>query len=313
MAKLSRKQRQKKKAKQLNVLKNQGYSQKQLQTLSNAEIERQSQKIISQRRAEIQRKEKARRKVEKANDLLNWKRNVLKSLGFEDEFLKTTYLRKVKVSDIKSYRAAVNGFEKDETGKLANINALSGEKYPFLYDTYRFNFNKIYKFPAGKGLALRFLDYTGESSVDDLMRTFHNMSNETLMAILEGIVRQPKTYNKKAPNRGAGTSSGRAGTFLSSVTDEKTAQTMLNIDNDKIARSRANEKKKRFHTGINSYWQTFGENGKPIITSMSGHECLVILNAVMYNVTEDSRDMYNGLYKNITKYIPEFKKILPKP
>ena len=287
--------------KQLEKKVSQSLSKKEVKRLSFADLQRQNNAIIQREKKRAQEEKRRQEKYRKAQELLDYKRESLRALGFDEKFLKTSYLRKIKKSDIEAY-------------KKGNEYALSVESYPFLYDSYGLDYNKIYTFPDGKGLYIAWQDYTGESTFEEILVRFNGLSNETLINILEGIVRQPPTYNKKAPNHGAGTSSGRAGTVRHAVCTNHVAKQMFKADNSKIGKAKKNEKKKRVHTGATGYFQTLTDGDNYIIRELTARECLVILNAVMYNITEESRvTYYNGLYTNITKYIPDFKKILPKP
>ena len=289
--KLSKKQRQKAKQKQVNLLKKQGYSSKKINQLSNAEIDRQYNKIVTENKLVQKRKTQSKKKYQKAVELQTWKFYELEKLGIPTEKLKTSYLRKVKKSDI-------------EKGNITR------ENYPFLFDSNNFDFDRVYHFPNGKGLYIAWLDYSGESTIEELMLRFSKFSNETLIEFLQGILDTPKQHNPSKKDSG---SSGRAGTFRSMITTDNVAEKMLKADNSKLQKSFSNTKKRRYHTGVNRYYQNITENGNPTIKSITGRELLIILNAIMYNITEDSRDMYTGIYKSITNQIPDFKLILPKP
>ena len=234
--------------------------------------------------------EQKQRKSQSAKRLHKKKQDKLLFLGIEPEFLSTTNLRKVKISDI-------------ENGNISKSN------YPFLFEktaNSHFNFDKRYYFPNGKGWYLAWLDYSGESTLEESLYRFMKFSNNTLIDMLKAILKQPPTYSK---DKDMG-SSGRAGDFRSFVTDNENATFMKNSDNSKIDENRA---KKRYHTGINRYWQTVGSDGKNIITSVTGRECLILLNAIFYNVIEDVRVNYQSVYDELVYYIKEFKKFLPKP
>ena len=290
--KLSKRQRQKAKQKQVNTLKKQGYSAKQISQLSNEEINKQYKHIVTEKRKQEKRKNLFKKQSESRAKKLDWKRNSLEALGFNPK-----YATRVKYDDIEAY-------------KRGEDYRLSIEKYPFLYDSNGFDFEKVYHFPNGKGLYIAWLDYSGESTIEELMHHFSKFSNETLIEFLQGILETPKQHNTSDKNSG---SSGRAGTFRSMITTDNVAEKMLKSDNDALKKSFSNTKKRRYHTGVNRYYQNITENGKPTIKSITGRELLIILNAIMYNVTEDSRDMYTGIYKSITNQIPDFKLILPKP
>lgn len=311
--KLSRKQRKQQRQKQLNVVKKQSknLSQKSLNTIPKKELDKLYNSIVTEQkkqnsiRLEKLKKEEEKRlksklKYEKSLELLEYKKQSLIALGFDEKFLKTSYLRKIKRSDIDAYKSG------DES-------ALSVEKYPFLYDSFGFDFNREYSF-GDKGLYLAWLDYFGEHSLEELINRFKNLSNETLIQILDGIIHQTPTYDKSAPNRGAGTSSGRAGGVNTGFYTDATAKMMFDSDNRNIAKGIENEKKKRVHTGSNKLYQLATSDGSYTIKKISGRQLLILLNAIFYNITEDTRfSTYSTLYKGITSRIPDFKKILPKP
>lgn len=291
---MNKRQKKKLQRKQEQTNVNQKVKRKKVRSYTQSSKKRSYESALKSEENRKKANQKLSQKYKNQVTLTSWKFHELDSQGIKLKYLTTTNLRKVKKKDI------VNN----------NINR---EKYPFLFDKNVFDFNKVYYFPDGKGLHIRFLDYSGENTIDELLQKFNNYSNESLIEFLTSIIIQSKTYNKKAENNGRGTSSGRAGTFRSSISTEKTAKMMTDIDNKKLQKSFENQSKKRYHTGTNKYWQTLSQDGGHIIKNMTGRECLVILNAIFYNVTEDSRDMYKGVYNNITRFIPEFKEILPIP
>lgn len=311
--KLSRKHRKQQRQKQLNVVakQNKNLSTKQLQSLSNVELEKQYKNIVSERRIQAniieqkranEAKEAAKKKAkyEAAKDLEFRKRESLKALGFDEKFLKTTYLRKIKISDIEEY-------------KKGNEYALGIEKYPFLYEGYGFDFDKVYSFGT-KGLYIAWLDYFGEETLENLMLRFNRYSNETLIQFLEGIVRTKPTYDKNAPNKGAGTSSGRAGGVNTGFYSEEAAKIMYDSDNRRIDSFYQNENKKRAHTITNKYYQLATTGDNFTIKEINGRQLLVLLNAIFYNITEDDRhSIYETLYSGIVKRVEPFKRILPEP
>ena len=311
MAKLSKKERQKKKSIQI-AEKRQNKQSKQTNLSSVRKTKNKNKYSITKREtlANInhenqikanEKRKKAKQKYYKAKQQLDYKKRSLEALGFDKKFLTTTNLRKVKMVDLEAYKAGDN-------------YKLSVENYPFLYPSYGFDFDKIYSF-GDKGLYLAWLDFSGEFSVEDLIARFTTLSNETLIEILDGIVHQAPTYNKNAPNGGAGTSSGRAGSVNVGFHTDSTAKMMFDSDNRSIQKSLENEQKKRLHTGINKYYQTIsGGDGNYTITEISGRKLLIVLNAIFYNITEDTRlNTYQTLYKGITSKVPDFKQILPKP
>ena len=292
--------RQKKKQQKQRILATIPQS-KQTKNLSFKELEKTYNYIVAEEEKRVIKERKKQEKYKASLDLLDYKRESLRALGFDEKFLKTSYLRKVKKSDIDAY-------------KKGNEYALGIEQYPFLYDSYGFDFEKVYSF-GNTGLYIAWLDYSGEHSIEEIMNRFKHLDNETLIAILDGIVRTKETYDKNAPNRGAGTSSGRAGTVISGFYSDSVAQLMTESNNNRIKDNLENEKKKRAHTLTNKYYQNVvGGGGEYTIKAISGRQLLITLNAIFYNITEESRyEKYNTLYDSITSKVPDFKIILPKP
>lgn len=303
--KLSRKKRKQQRQKQLNIVSQKKVvSGKQLQNISNLELEKLANQIIAERTRETnkrhQKREKAKEKYQKSVDLLEYKKQSLIALGFDENLLKTTYLRKVKKSDIEAF-------------KHGNEYALGIEKYPFLYPSHGFNFDRVYSF-GKQGLYLAWVDFSGEQTFEEICQPFRKYSNETLITYLEGIINQRETYDKNAPNNGAGTSSGRAGGLKKGFHSEKVASRMMEIDNEHIDKFLESHEKKRLHTGTNKYYQVAVGGGEHTIKEVNGRQLLILLNAVFYNITELNRaSEYSDLYDLITKRVPDFKMILPVP
>ena len=128
--KLSRAQRKKQREKQKNYLVRQGKISKN-SNVSQSEINRQYNAIISQQRVKNKEKNKSKEKYKKSLELQSWKFQQLDSMGFQPEQLKTTYHRKIKKKDI------------------LNDN-VTRENYPFLFDSFGFDFNNRYYFPDCK-------------------------------------------------------------------------------------------------------------------------------------------------------------------
>lgn len=229
---------------------------------------------------------KKKSKYEQQKALTQWKFEHLVALGIDPYILKVSVLRKVKKKDI-------------ETG---NINP---DTYPFLFPN-GFDFEKRYFFKDELGWFIMFLDYTGESTIEELLYRFALYSNKTLIEFLDYIVHAPKTGTK---NKG---SSGRAGIFRSMLTSENIAERIFETENKKLDNS-FNNIMKRVYKGNNRFWQCVGQDGKKIITNISGRETLIILNALMYNCLEDYRDLYGQLYRMLTNCFDDFKKFLPEP
>lgn len=306
--KLSRAKRKQEREKQKRVLARRGKSTHK----SNRELEREYKRIITQEREEQQRKQRKREKYNNAQKLQDWKKKTLLSLGFEESQLKTTYLRKVKKTDIEKYQAQV--LKSMESGQeVKDSNPLSRERYPFLYTEYNFDYDKVYYVPNGKGFYFAWLDYFGENTIEDLLFQFMGLDITTLIEHLDAIVHTPPSARKEKGKWVTGSSSGRAGSFRQMVCDESTAKMMFNEDNKNIRTRIYNEKKHRYHTGNNREYQLLTSGHGYTIKETTGREILIILNAIFYNVTEGTRELYSTTYSNIIRNIPEFKIFLPKP
>lgn len=255
------------------------------------------------------------KKNNSAKNLHRKKQSLLMDLGIEPEFLTVSNLCRVKIKDIE------NG----------NVNKST---YPFLFyknkivDFNTFDFNKVYTFPKNKngdqtGWFIRWLDLTGESSVEEIINRFKKFSNSDLIDMLKEILKTRPTYKPelkgkrkckdgKRHKQSGSSSSGRAGMVRSICTTNKNAKTMIRFDNIEVEKE--NQRKKRLYNGSNRYWQVIAQdNNNLIIYNISGHECLVILNTIFYNVVENERTLYEGIYKMLVKNIPEFVEFLPKP
>jgi hypothetical protein len=276
---------------------------KEVKNLSFFELEKRYNYIVAEEEKRVIKERKKREKYQASLDLLHYKRESLKALGFDEKFLKTSYLRKVKKEDIDGY-------------KLGNEYLLSIEKYPFLYDSHNFDYDTEFSIvdTEGKGLYIAWVDYSGEHTLDDIISLFSGRTNEELIRFLDGIVHAPCTYDKDAPNRGSGTSSGKAGGVQLGFFTNKSAKSMYDVDNMRIDTFFESHLKKRLHTGTNKHYQLAVSGDNFIITQISGRQLLILLNAIFYNITEDARlTQYEKLYSGLTQRQALFKKILPEP
>lgn len=305
----SKRQRKKiAKKRQQAYLKSQGYSTK---NLTYNEINKQYKDIVTQQ----QKKEKAKKKYQKALDLQTKKFNMLVEKGFDPFHLKTSVLRHIKLKDIEQ-------------------NNLGMEKYPELYPELdittrqaRFNYNKPYTLKNGKAFYFAYMDYTGENDFNDLIRYYDSLSNKELLRIIKRLLHTPPSYQKSKRKKGkkgkrgtAGTSSGRAGTYKLVCADPSTIQ-MFNRDNK---RENTNLKKreysrvfdgKRTHTKGNNVGYQVLSNGRYIShKKVTGHTILSITACIMENVTEWERfTFYKNMYIYCERYLPEIFTILPYP
>lgn len=293
MAKLSRKQRQKQKQKQQNKLLKTGLKPSQIQQLSNKEIEQKYTSIVTEERKQNQRKQTRRKQVETRAKKLDFKRNSLEALGFDRK-----YATRVKHEDIEAY-------------KRGDKNALSRDKYPFLYFG-KFDFNTVYSFKNNQRLYVAFRDYQGELDFSEILARYSKYSNGELVDFLESIVNTPPTYKKGV----TGSSSGRAGDYKFMLAPQEIIKA---FNNDTYNETRRNKYKKKNKRRMHSQGEKVGfqvlKNGR-----LNSHDevtprnLLIVANALMYNITEQERgNFYSRFYTDITRHIPDMKEILPKP
>lgn len=269
-----------------------------------SQLEKQYTSIISRKK-----------KYEKAKDLLDWKRESLRALGFEETQLKTSYLRKIKKDDIESY-------------KRGNYDALSIDKYPFLYVSKSFDFDRVYPIPDGMKLHFAFRALNGETDISDEINRFKNESIQSLLASLETIKNMPLTgtKNKKGSKGSNVNSSGKAGEGRIEMFGQGSLQEIYNQYRNDDRRSntfakklskRALEKGIGFqHSGIDYHWQVIsqidGQGNAKAYTEISARKLLIIANAIMWNIREDTRQSFYNEWKYASiRIIPELKNILP--
>lgn len=194
--------------------------------------------------------------------------------------------------------------------------------YPQYSNASVCDFYKRMKFLDGTKLYVAYQDYTGENSFEYILNEFKKYQAADLLKILEDIVNKPLTAIKGVP----GTSGGRSATAIWNIgtnyalLDEyiKVSSVNRHINSKKGKKSRL-----KIHKGTNKGYQRLSNAyGKVTHDSMSAYDLLVIINALLYNVTEQTRislymRMYNdieenALYNEDENWL-EFLKLLPKP
>ena len=302
---MANKRQKKKIAKQQQekYIQSRGYSTKKL---TYKQINEQYKNIVAQE----EKKEKSKKKYQKALDLQTKKFNMLVEKGFDPFHLKTSVLRHIKLKDIEE-------------------NNLGMEKYPELYPELdittrqaRFDYNKPYTLKNGKAFYFAYMDYTGENDFDDLIKYYDSLSNKELLRIIKRLLHTPPSYQKsKRGKKGtAGTSSGKAGTYKL-VCDTPSTIQMFNRDN-KRENTKLKKREyrrvfdgKRTHTKGNNVGYQVLSNGRYIShKKVTGHTILSVTACIMENVTEWERfTFYKNMYIYCEKYLPEIFTILPYP
>lgn len=196
------------------------------------------------------------------------------------------------------------------------------EVYPEYSNAASCDFYKRMKFLSGTRLYVAYQDYTGENSFESILNEFKKYQAADLLKILEDIINKPLTGIKGVP----GTSGGRSATAIWNVgtsyalLDEyvKVSSTNRHLNSKQGKKSRL-----KIHKGTNKGYQRLtNAYGKATHDSMSAYDLLVIINALIYNVTEKDRSnlyakFYNDIEENALYSKDEnwmkFFKLLPKP
>ena len=215
------------------------------------------------------------------------KKSFLQSLGIDTSKLTKKDINRIKVKDIENKRV-------NET------------TYPGLFDTYDFDFDKVYTFPDGKNLFFAFRDFSGERSFEDILADYHGMPISTLLNRLNSIVERPASYIKGV----SGTSSGASGEYKFQYASKNVIQ-LFNREN--YNQNRRKPKRKR-HTGAHKGFQVLKSGRSISIDKATPRRLLEVANAIMYNITEvDRQSFYRNFYAAMKSAIPEFAELLPKP
>ena len=314
---MSKKKKNLSKNKQSELLRKQGYTYAQINKMDSATRNKISTLIISDQND--QRKEKqsqknrdksltsAKRKRElQYQNRVTKKRFALESMGFSDA------MQRGKISNKKIDSIRLSDIEN------GNVNR---ETYPWLYYDTGFDFNRVYKFKAGKRMFVAFRDYQGELDIEDALREFSGRSDAELLDFLQGIVDTPPTYQRGV----SGSSSGKAGDFKfiiapQPVIDTFNREAYNETRRNKRAKAAADspknrrKKKRQQYKGDNVGFQVLKNGRRVSYDEVTPHNLLVLANAIMYNVTESDRlSFYTRFYTDIIKDIPDMAEILPRP
>lgn len=329
MAKLSKKKRAEQKRKQQNKLVSKGYSRKEVESLSNANLNKLTEYNIPQKASasitdtlkEISRKEKnreasrryrARKKSERQAKL----EQIAETLGLNPLEMKQPT---AKYLDGKSL---------EELKKLKRTQLREFIPKDKLKPIDTFDFNKSYKLPKGKKLHFGFRALNGEKDIAKELAEFNKLSNEELISYLKTIKEMPLTSSKGSSGKVGKRvgSSGQAGEGIVRLNSQEALQEAYAIEyNDdrrsnnfaKLLSKTAKKKGVNFqHSGIDYHWQAVrqvDEHGRlRAYTEITPRKLLVIGNAILWSITESERSgFYDEFYSVCCEIIPEMKDILP--
>lgn len=329
MAKLSRKKRQEQKRKQQNKLVSKGYSRKEVESLSNADLTKITEYNIPQKVSgsvkdtlkDIQRKERqreasrryrAKKKAERQGKL----DLIAEKLGLNPIDMKQPT---AKWLDSKSLK---------ELEKLKRTQLKEFIPKDKLKPIDTFDFNKSYPIPNGKKLHFGFRALNGEKDIGREIQDFDKKSNEELLSYLKAIKEMPLTGSKSVSGKVGKRvgSSGQAGEAVIRLNSQPAlSEIYASQYNDdrrgnnfaKLLSKTAKQKGVGFqHSGIHYHWQAvrqIDEHGRlKAYTEITPRKLLVIGNALLWNIAErDRAGFYDEFYTVCCDIIPEMKKILP--
>lgn len=254
----------------------QNYSYKTLNSIAQQEEKRQAQA--------------KRRKVDKQNRR-NRKRQSIEKLGLDPFQFTLKQIDSIKIKDIE------NG----------NVDKYS---YPFLFGLDTFDFDKIYKLKNGERFFFAFRDFSGETSLESIIKMYDKMDEKNLLRNLEHLATMRPTYSKNGKG-GGGNSSGAAGDYKFISGDQPTIEAMT-----RETRKDNRKKSKRKEHGAQTYkgYQVLKTGVRNSFNETTPRNMLVIMNAFMANVTEwDRVYFYRTMYRQLAKHMPDFASILPQP
>lgn len=330
--KLSKKQRQLQKQKQQNKLIRQGYSKKQVETLSNANLQKLSTANIPQSKAkDVNTALKTLERREKDRIRAKAKRDKLQSQRLE----KLNHLEKIIGTDPLSFEKQPTArfldsldLEKLRKGKYKRSDFREYIPSDKLKPIETFDFEKVYQVPNGKKLHFAFRSLSGEKDISEELEWFSKKSNEELLSFLKTIKQMPQTRSKgekgsRGKSRG---SSGQAGEGLIRLNsqealsevyaDERNADRRATTFNKLLSKSAKKKGVSYQHSSIDYHWQSIrqkDESGRlKAYNEITPRKLLIIGNALLWNVTESQRaGLYNEFYSVCVDIIPEMKTILP--
>lgn len=314
---MAKKSKKLSKRKQVELLRTQGYSYSQINHMRTETRNKLSELIISDNTHKKKQKTVVKetikeRKKPKNNSYLTFKNRVTKKRFYLDSIGVKGALERGVFSD-----------KKIDSIKQIDIQngSVNREKYPWLYVSKSFDFNRIYTFKKNNRMFVAFRDYQGELDIADALNDFSRYNDGALIDFLEHIVNTPASYQKGV----AGSSSGRAGSYRFMVAPQEVIETfnkdtynesrkdkrhLKNQDKGKLKR----KKKRQQYKGDKVGFQVLKDGQRVSFDKVTPRNLLIMANAIMHNVTEKDRvDFYRRFYDDITKNIPDMIEILPKP
>lgn len=285
--------RRQKKKQQKRILQQQVKSQAKLLNLSEKQIEKvtfSTLKTLSEKAEKVQHKERKRKKADSRRSTRLKKQKYLESLGIDVWTLRLKDIDSVKIKDIESKQ-------------------VNSKNYPHLFKN-AFDFNKVYTLKNNERMYFAFRDFAGETSLEEILSLFYNLSDVQLLERLKSIVGLKPTYRKKG-SKTKHLSSGKAGDYKY-ICANQTVIELFHKDNYNY-----NRRKKiniRKHQGQYKGFQVLKSGARNSLDKFTPHNMLILLNAFMYNITELDRDtFYKNVYRDLCKHAPDFAEILPKP
>ena len=280
--------RQKKKQ-QKALLQRQVKAQAKLLNIDEKQIKKSSfstLQTLSQKAEKVQKQTHRKRRSDSRKQTRLKKQKYLESLGID--------IWKLRVKDIDSVKI------KDIEKRIVNSS-----NYPHLFKD-SFDFDKVYHLPDNKHFFFAFRDFAGERSLEEILSEYEGLPIDTLLQRLEHIVNMAPTYQKGV----RGTSSGSAGEYKFQCADRGTIQ-MFNRETYNQNRRKPKRKK---HGGQKQGFQVLKSGRNISIDKVTPRRLLEVVNAFMYNVTEiDRQSFYRNFYSAVSRTMPDFAEILPKP
>lgn len=305
------------KRKQKELLRKQGKSYKEINQLPKEVFQEKVNVIIS----ENQSKKKPRTQPKKVQEPVKKSKKSSYSVFKNRVSKKRLYLDSIGVDGV--LQRGVFSDKKIDSIKLSDIenNTVSRKKYPWLYKSSSFDFDKEYTFKNDYRMFVAFRDYQGELDIEKELHTLDKYSSDELLDFLQNIVNTPSTYQKGV----SGSSSGKAGSYRFMVAPQKVIETfnkdtynesrkdkrfLKNQEKGKLKR----KKKRQQYKGEKVGFQVLKDGKRVSYDRVTPRNLLIVANAIMHNVTEKDRaDFYRRFYDDITKNIPDMIEILPKP
>ena len=187
--------------------------------------------------------------------------------------------------------------------KLKDLDSLDRHKYPFLFSSAGFDFNRVYKLKDGQRMYLAYRDFAGETSLEEILSQYAHLSNEQLLDRLEEQAHTRPTYNRKTKSG----SSGSAG-------DYRMTWARQNVISDFQSETYSRNRKQKKHNGTYKGYQVLKDGRRNSFDEVTPRSMLIIMNAFMSNITENDRmTFYNDMYLRIRHHMPDFAALLPKP